>query len=531
MRDLQKILTEIDRSSLSSITEVETHLELSGEEFRKQIKGQVEIFSHVYKLEPGHSVLLKKANSISFFVDFLALYFLGIAAVPIDPNLKEFEIEKIINAIAPSLLIEDKLTRKFYNSPKAEFIGMALILFTSGTTSDPKGVLISRQALEKKFDVLQNYIDQNEIERTLCFVPTFFGHGLICNSLFPIFRGQHFFIAQKMTIELAQKLGTILDSYRISFFSSVPSHWEVIFEFGHKPQKNFLRRVHTASSPLVDNLAQKIKSWSGIENLYDVYGATEMLGWFASRRILLGQSLGRFDEMWQVEAQTNQESELLLSSDYMFSGYWENHLFVKKSLFYSGDVFIDGYIKGRIKNTINKNGVKIFAEDISNALLKSEIVSEAIVFPVEDVFSGQRAVAYVVLAGQQTLEDLWQYCLHNLSDVMTPSELISVDNIPKNARGKVSQVELSQRHDPASEFIQDELLAVFNQVFHLKYKKIDIERSLLPQWDSIRHAELIIAIQNKFKIKFSVKDIVHLKNLKQFEKLIIDARLKILQQS
>ncbi len=64
------------------------------------------------------------------------------------------------------------------------------------------------------------------------------------------------------------------------------------------------------------------------------------------------------------------------------------------------------------------------------------------------------------------------------------------------------------------------LLSTFNKLFGENFSSLDIERSKTPEWDSMKHAELIIKLQKEFKVKFDISDVLEIKNLRDFLPLI-----------
>ncbi len=521
--DLSAIFLEVDQCPMADIIEYPTLITKTSFEFKNALKLRISQFKNEYDLDQGQSVILKKSNDIDFLIDMLALFFLGVTITPIDPQTPTKEVENIITASRASALIDLNNVHVFNKSAVAEFKGIAILLYTSGTTGEPKGVMISKKALLKKWQLLSEKIPLDQMENTLCFVPTFFGHGLICNCLFPFLHGKKLVLAKKMNLELAQEFSEIIDKYQINFFSSVPSHWNLILEFSNRAKLHSLKRVHCASSPLRSDLAHSISVWLGGAHFFDVYGATEMLGWFASRKI--DGELGPFDNFWDLEKKYSDNSELLLKSEYMFSGYWINHKISTVEYFNSGDIFEENLIKGRTKNVINKNGMKISAEDVVSVLFKSDLVSDAAVVAIADDMSGERVGAVVVLKNKDQLQNLKAYVNTSFSEQMRPSELVVLDKIPTNARGKVSAKELLKLFEVKDQTSED-ILGVFNKIFKTNFQSIDVPKEIVSSWDSMRHAELVIALQKKFGIKFEAKDIVKVDNLNQLAKIINQKSLK-----
>jgi acyl-coenzyme A synthetase/AMP-(fatty) acid ligase/acyl carrier protein len=518
--ELNTIFKEIDQCSMAEVIEYPTLLTKSPNDLKNALKLRISQFKNEYDFDQGQCIILKKSNDINFLIDMLALFYLGVTAAPIDPETPSKEVENIIIASRASALIDKNSIQKMAQISTPEFRGIALLLFTSGTTGEPKGVMISRLSLERKWQILDHKIPSEQRENTLCFVPTFFGHGLICNCLFPFFYGKKLVLAPKMNLELAQNLSEIIKKFQINFFSSVPSHWNLILQFSPPITANSpLKRVHCASAPLRPELASSILQWLGDAEFFDVYGATEMLGWFAARKIKLQEPILGFDDFWEVEKKTSPNSELLLKSDYMFTGYWINQQKTVVDYFNSGDIFEQSNIMGRTKNVINKNGIKISAEEVVQHIFKSGNVLDAAVVALSDPMSGERVGAAVVLKENSQLNSLKNYIASSFSENMRPSELIVVDKIPVSARGKVSipdLIKLFQNTDPHSE----DVLGVFNKIFKTKFTSLDISKSSVSSWDSMRHAELIIALQKKFGIKFEAKEIVQVENLNELAAII-----------
>jgi len=67
---------------------------------------------------------------------------------------------------------------------------------------------------------------------------------------------------------------------------------------------------------------------------------------------------------------------------------------------------------------------------------------------------------------------------------------------------------------------EDLILTIFNRTMHTSFTDLNIARNQFPEWDSMKHAELIIELQKKFKIKFKVKDVIDIRNATEFLSII-----------
>ena len=117
---------------------------------------------------------------------------------------------------------------------------------------------------------MENYVPLKYMNNSLCLLPTNFGHGLICNCLYPLLNGKTLLILPKFNITLLSKLNKIIDENNINYMSSVPSVWKIVLKLSKKPVKNFT--INYLWICLSAFLWENIQNWSNIKRVWNTYG-------------------------------------------------------------------------------------------------------------------------------------------------------------------------------------------------------------------------------------------------------------------
>ena len=296
-----------------ALTELESGRSWSSQEIAERVASRT---AHLRTcgLQRGDRLFILYGNNLEFFVDLLAAWNAGASVVPADNRLTPFELENLARTVNPKIALIDptvppglgdalaslgvklltsgELTIDKISSVRASSLACAarlddeaLILFTSGTTGVAKGVVHTHRSLRARWFSLRQSLGSECFRRTLCLLPTHFGHGLICNSLFPWLFGQDLIIAPAFSPYLLLRLGPIIDEQNVTFLSSVPSMWGLSLKGSKPPQGKTLRRIHCGSAPLSAHLWRQIQEWSGIRDVYNAYGITETGSWVAGTSI------------------------------------------------------------------------------------------------------------------------------------------------------------------------------------------------------------------------------------------------------
>jgi oxalate---CoA ligase len=415
------------------------------------------------------------ADTAQFFADLFACWRVGAAAACLDPSLTPGELKNVVDFANPTIfLVDDKTvvhglqvpivnlsTERSQNSSITAWPvapdDPALVLFTSGTTGTPKGVVLSFRALQARIASNIEVIGAMPLARTLVSLPTHFGHGLIGNSLTPLFAGGNI-VLHPLGTQMANDLGRIIDDYDITFMSSVPNLWRIALGRSRPPSRGSLLRVHVGSAPFPAALWSEVAAWSGAE-VVNCYGTTETANWIAGASNADGIADGLIGKMWGGQArviddngsiQTHGVGEILIKSSSVMSGYLNRPDLSAAALHQGwyrtgdrGSIDQQGrlWLAGRLKDEINRAGFKVQPAELDTLLEKHPDVAEACVFGINDALGGEAIAAAIRLADGATAnsQSLQAWCRERLRREAVPEKWFFISEIPRTARGKVSR--------------------------------------------------------------------------------------------
>jgi len=470
---------------------------------RRLVCQRIDYFQH-QGITISDRVFIHYGNNLEFFVDLLAIWSLGCCVIPIDSRLTKFEVEILADFVKPRFSLchgamdesivtslstlnvkildtSDVLTDTIVNRGPSTFSSQmsldqaALILFTSGTTGQPKGVVHTHRSLLARWMALRQSIGLVNYRRTLCLLPTHFGHGLICNCLFPWLSGQDLFIVPPFKPDILMQLGPLLDEHEITFMSSVPSLWRLALKMSKPPQSKKLKRVFCGSAPLSAFLWEEIRAWTGTKEAFNTYGITETGSWVAGTTVpefkpedgLIGEPWGAVVKIlksastenppYMLEECAREESGYVwIKTPALMKGYFGRddltEQVVNQGWFMTGDIgYIDNrdflYLRGREREEINKGGMKVYPGDIETVFERFEGIMDVCCFGYdEDHLYGQNiGVAFVIKEkDDKTLLNLYNWVKKHLAKYQVPVRWYILEDIPRTSRGKINRANVSK---------------------------------------------------------------------------------------
>jgi fatty acid CoA ligase FadD36 len=351
--------------------------------------------------------------------------------------------------------------RSWHRYPEPRPDATALVMYTSGTTGPPKGVLLSRRAIAADLDALAEAWQWTADDTLVHGLPLFHVHGLVLGLLGSLRIGNRFVHTGRPTpqayAQASQQAGGTL-------YFGVPTVWSrVVADPPAAQALKAARLLVSGSAPLPVPVFQGLAELTGRRPV-ERYGSTESLitlstradgerrpGWVGLP--LAGVTTRLVDDDGAEAAHDGETiARLEVRGPTLFDGYLglpdaTAAAFSDDGWYRTGDVAaIDAGGMHRMvgresTDLIKTGGYRVGAGEVETALLGHAGVSEAAVVGMPDDDLGQRIVAFVV--GDAQPAELIDYVAQQLSVHKRPREVHVVDALPRNAMGKVLKKELA----------------------------------------------------------------------------------------
>ncbi|MBT2544754.1 AMP-binding protein [Streptomyces sp. ISL-44] len=370
----------------------------------------------------------------------------GVPLVPLPPDAGPAEREHILRDSGAVVVDVDFARRSSGWSGKAPAAeAPAMILYTSGTTGAPKGVVLSGAALAADLDALAEAWQWSAEDTLVHGLPLFHVHGLVLGVLGALRTGSRLVHTGRPTPEAYAAAGG-------SLYFGVPTVWSRIAGVPEAAAAlSGARLLVSGSAALPAPVFRDLERLTGLRPV-ERYGMTETLITISGRAGgevrpgTVGTPLRGIRT--RIAAEPGAEiGELQLTGPTLFAGYLGRpeataDAYTEDGWFRTGDIAAvdeaDGVhrIVGRASiDLIKSGGYRIGAGEIENALLDHPKVTEAAVVGVPDADLGQRIVAFVVAEGV-TGAELTEFVAAHLSVHKRPREVRFVAAVPRNAMGK-----------------------------------------------------------------------------------------------
>jgi acyl-CoA ligase (AMP-forming) (exosortase A-associated) len=447
---------------------------------------QVEQFAQALQhlgLRAGQRVAVYLPKQFATVVSLFAPSLAGGIVVPINPALKAAQVQHILQDCDVSLLITHQTRAKnlatsaqvvlIDETPLSSLQGSTLapmeghthdtaaILYTSGSSGKPKGVVLSHQNLLLGAASVAEYLHNTADDCLLAALPLSFDYGL--SQLTTAFHvGASVVLLDYL---LPQDIMRALEHYPVSGLAAVPPLWQQLAKSTWPDSvRDRLRYITNSGGAMPVATTQALQAILPNTNIYLMYGLTEA---FRSTYLEPAEvtqrptSMGKAIPYAEVQVvrpdgslcDDNEAGELVHSGPLVAKGYWQNKPATaqrfKQGAVWSGDLVkrdAKGYLYfiGRNDALIKTSGYRISPDEVEDIVLQLTEVNQAAVIGVPHPLLGQAIV--LLLKGDVEVTHVKQYCQQQLANYMQPQHIALLDEMPLNSNGKIDRILLAHQY-------------------------------------------------------------------------------------
>lgn len=455
-------------------------------------------------LRSGMVVAICGPNSWQWMVQALALQSIGCVLLPLSTRLREAELQDILQRSRASAVIAVKRFLDFdyeglfvdlqayinfrlwtwdwpdgqqvlmagpSNRPDSSSYGalasaVADLMFTSGTTGRPKGVLSSQSQNTRAFGAWTEVVGLNENDRYLIVNPFFHAFGYKAGWLSALIRGA---CVYPMAIFDAHTSLATIERERISFLPGPPTLFHALLDHPEREQFDLrsLRVAVTGAATIPPSLIGRMREELHFKTVTTAYGLTECSGVATvcdpqASDQKISTTSGRALPGVEVECHRpdgtccapDEVGEIVIRGFNVMQGYFEDEAATREAIdssgwLHTGDVGsldAEGYLRitDRLKDMYISGGFNCYPAEIERLMHGHPCVSQAAVIGAPDPRLGELGVAFVVRKPDTALgeADFQAWCRTVMSNYKVPRRVVFVDRLPLNAAGKVQKAEL-----------------------------------------------------------------------------------------
>lgn len=465
-----------------------------------QLVARAQRFAHALKklgVRPDDKVAIMLNNCPEYVVSFFACAYLGAVAVPVNIFYKERELEYLLRDSDSVVLIASPTFAEFYSkiekkpaqlkwlivngayreglefaalegeAPTAPFDAqctedsVAEILYTSGTTGEPKGTMLTHRNLFFHADAIINLLRLGDSDRALMAVPMFHGYGItvmICT----LCTGSSFVLLEPFNpTEVFEQI----QKHKVTFLPMVVAMYFVMVSHPERGKYDLssLRIGISGASAMPAQLMKEASQALNIKIL-EAWGLTECSASATMQRMDLGYKEGSVGLAYPgVQVGVMDESSTLLGHDsvgelvikgpIVMKGYYKRPKETEEALrggwLHTGDMGYydkDNYffMVDRKKELINVGGEKVFPREVEEVMYQHPSVADAALVGQKDDRLGEIPVAVVVpKAGQELdVKEFASFLSARMARFKVPRRIYTIQQMPRSPIGKILKKEL-----------------------------------------------------------------------------------------
>jgi acyl-CoA synthetase (AMP-forming)/AMP-acid ligase II len=428
----------------------------------------------------GDVVAVMLPNTVDLVVTLFAAWRLGAAVTPLNPSLSADEAGyQVTDAAAKVLIVSEprnftvravEITAGDLTAGPAsdddvhrcDDSALALLIYTSGTTGRPKGVMLDHANLNAMCQMVIDAFGLTEADHSLLILPLFHVNGIVLGTLSPLLVGGCTTIAGRFDP------GSFFDRVqrsRATYFSAVPTIYTMLADLpaALNPDTSSLRFAVCGAAPASVELLHKFESRYGVV-IVEGYGLSEGSCGSTGNPLhgkrkpgtvgppLPGQRV-RIADADGAPVPDGVAGEVLIAGPNVMRGYLNRPEETAKTLvdgwLHTGDIGLldeDGYLVlvDRAKDMIIRGGENIYPKEIETVAYRLPEIAEAAVVGRANPVYGEEPVMFVAASRGCTLDvdRIREHLATSLSKYKRPVEITALDELPKNAVGKIDKPSL-----------------------------------------------------------------------------------------
>jgi len=436
-------------------------------------------------ISAGDRVLFSLDNTLDFIILHFAILKIGAISVPVDTKISDTNLDSIIKDVSPVLILANKnWDKKILTNPQIfvdififlssydldnqkkvesysyQYVAsqnLAVILFTSGSTGAPKGVMLSHANTIQTVRNIINFCSYDKTCTELVTLPLThsFGLGQVYAMLFS---GGSAFLETGML--RMKRVFKAMDDYDITGFPTTPKGVDLIInQYGQLFQEkgNNIKTLVVNSAPLMPHQTKELQKILPNSNIYVYYGLTEASrSSFASLTDLgpdMYSTVGQAMDFVDISID-DDSGEICISGPTVSIGYWPDNLFktsVKKyPIISTGDIGCfdkdkNLFITGRIKDQINIGGFKVDPFEVEKVVKKYDKIKDLAVVG-HSINNEEQIFYFIVPFTFENFEnsDFKEYCRGKIEHYKMPNNIILIEKLPEGVNGKIDRKALKE---------------------------------------------------------------------------------------
>ncbi len=390
----------------------------------------------------------------------LSCFAAGVTAVPLSTRYGDLHCKKILDFISPDTLITDtdgelkpiSLENSKYQKPIKH---PALIMCTSGTTGQPKGVMLSKENILTNVKDISSYFEIDSNDSILISRPLYHCAVLTGEFLTAIRKGVkiHFYSQNFNPLLLID----IIKENNITTFCGTPTLINMLARFKRKTPNLYLKNICVSGECMSQKIADNINAAFSNTNIYHVYGLTEACPrvcylpprLFKDYPCSVGFTLDSIS--YKIITQSNEmagineEGIFWIKGKNIMLGYYKDPQLTKKVLkngwLCTGDIAVLNdhgliEIKGRKDDLIIRAGMNIYPQEIESTLKTDDRVREVLVYKYDSKLNGIE-IGMKISGDFSSVDEIQKLCNKILPTYQMPSRIELLDELKKNASGKI----------------------------------------------------------------------------------------------